>query len=193
MAVHERKGKDYLVLSREKDSKFAIMAPHGGGIEPGTASVADAIAGDEYAFYAFKGIKRNGNRVLHISSSRFDEPQGVDTSKHALAVIAVHGCRDKRSVVFIGGKNKPLIANMIAALKKAGFEVENSQRSGLRGINPKNICNRCLGGEGVQLELSRGLRERMFDHLDHRSPRVKTDLFDRFITAVRDVLNTALR
>jgi len=36
------------------------MAPHGGGIEPGTIDIADAIARSEYTFYAFQGIKKRG-------------------------------------------------------------------------------------------------------------------------------------
>ena len=35
--------------------------PHGGGIEPGTSEVADAIAGEEFSFYAFEGLKSSDN------------------------------------------------------------------------------------------------------------------------------------
>ena len=33
------------------------------------------------------------------------------------------------------------------------------QNSKYRGVNPKNICNRGATGKGVQLEISRGLRD----------------------------------
>jgi len=188
LELHEREGKDYLVLYRRAAPEFAIMAPHGGGIELGTASIADTIAGVEHTFYAFKGIKRSGNRMLHLTSNLFDEPHGVQISNHALIVIAVHGCRDTRDVVFLGGKNEPLKDQMTAALRGSGFAAENSQRPGLRGIDPENICNRCQGGAGVQLELSRGLRERMFDHLAHRSSRMKTETFYRFVDTLRNAL-----
>ena len=64
---NEREGEDYTILHRNGDSKFAIMAPHGGGIEPGTMGIADAIAGNDHTFYAFKGIKKTRNTILHIT------------------------------------------------------------------------------------------------------------------------------
>ena len=57
------------------------MAPHGGGIEPGTTEIAEAVAGHEHTFYSFSGVKARGNSVLHITSSRFDEPEGIAIAK----------------------------------------------------------------------------------------------------------------
>jgi len=185
---HEQEGKDYLIVYRKADSKFGILAPHGGGIEPGTSTIADAIAGVNHTFYTFKGIKRTGNRVLHLTSARFDEPIGIQTSRNARVVVTVHGCVDKGDVVFVGGKHQPLKVKMAEALRRGGFHVENSEAPGLRGISSVNICNRCQSGQGIQLELSRGLRERMIHHLYSRSFRKKTDAFDHFVVAVRSVL-----
>ena len=42
--------------------QMVIVAPRGGGIEPGTLDIADAIAGSDYNFCAFKGIKKAGIR-----------------------------------------------------------------------------------------------------------------------------------
>lgn len=58
LAQNEREGEDYTILLRESNSKFAIIAPHGGGIEPGTLDLADAVASSDHTFYAFKGIKK---------------------------------------------------------------------------------------------------------------------------------------
>ncbi len=44
LARKERSGIDYQVRVRRARPAFAIMAPHGGGIEPGTSEIADAIA-----------------------------------------------------------------------------------------------------------------------------------------------------
>lgn len=55
---NEREGEDYTILLREANSKFVIIAPHGGGIEPGTIDIADAVASSDHTFYAFKGIKK---------------------------------------------------------------------------------------------------------------------------------------
>jgi poly-gamma-glutamate hydrolase-like protein len=52
----------------------ALVAPHGGGIEPGTSELADAIAASDLSFYTFEGLKPSGNTDLHITSTRFDEP-----------------------------------------------------------------------------------------------------------------------
>ena len=69
LAQHERAGIDYCVLVRRAEPAFAIVAPHGGGIEPGTSEIADAIARQRWSFYTFEGLKRAGNGVLHITST----------------------------------------------------------------------------------------------------------------------------
>src|SRR5215471_18326011 len=74
LAQHERSGVDYGVVVRRAQAAFAIVAPHGGGIEPGTSEIADGIARTRCSFYSFEGLKREGNRVLHITSTHFDEP-----------------------------------------------------------------------------------------------------------------------
>lgn len=155
---HEREGKDYVILFREGNSGIAMIAPHGGGIEPGTVDIADAVAGYNHTFYAFKGIKKHGNAALHITSNRFDEPRGLETAENADFVVAVHGHREKTEVVFIGGRNQDLKEKICHRLKKAGFNAEISTKRGLRGQHVENICNRCRSGQGVQVEISRGLR-----------------------------------
>ena len=185
---NERKGKDYSILYREANSKVAIMAPHGGGIEPGTIDIADAIAGSDYTFYAFKGIKKTGNKILHINSNRYDEPIGLKISKNACTVISIHGCRNKKERIFIGGKNQELKLKMMRTLKLSGFRAVISEVSGLRGISSENICNRCKCGKGVQLEISRGLREEMFDDINRRSFRKKTKVFYKFVNTIKDAL-----
>ncbi|WP_373500821.1 poly-gamma-glutamate hydrolase family protein [Desulfococcus sp.] len=188
MKQHEREGRDYAILYREADSPFAIMAPHGGGIEPGTVDIADAVAGSDHTFYAFKGMKKAGNKMLHISSNRYDEPIGAMAATHARIVISVHGCRDLEEMVFIGGRHQALKQKIRDALRGAGFRATVDEVPGLRGIHPDNICNRCKVGKGVQLEISRGLREKMFEKLDQRSSRRKTKMFDAFVDAVKGAL-----
>jgi len=190
---NEKENQDYTILYRKVDSKIAILAPHGGGIEPGTVDIADSLAGCDYTFYAFKGLKKTGNEILHINSNKFDEALGSSTSESAFIAIAIHGCKDKREIIYIGGRNQELKEKIMYSLRKAGFEAVITDVPGLRGIKPENICNRCRSGKGVQLEISRGLREKMFDHLDHRSLRNKTILFYQFINALKGALiNLAL-
>ena len=185
---HEREDEDYTILYREVDAKIAIMAPHGGGIEPGTIDIADALAGSDFSFYAFKGIKKTGNKILHITSNRFDEPIGLQISKNAFIVITIHGARNRGDMVFVGGKNHKLKQKIISALRAGGFNAVISEIPGLRGIKPENICNRCKSGKGVQLEISRGLREEMFENLDRRSLRKKSSIFFTFVNPIKEAL-----
>jgi phage replication-related protein YjqB (UPF0714/DUF867 family) len=185
---YETADEDYTLLYRGLDSKLAVMAPHGGGIEPGTIDIADALAGGEFTFYAFKGLKKTGNKTLHISSNTFDEALGVKTSQNALIVISIHGSKDRTQTVHIGGRHQELKQNIRDALTASGFHAELTDLPGLRGISPENICNRCKGGKGVQLEIPRGLREKLFDQLDHRLLRKKTILFYRFVNTLREAL-----
>ena len=62
---HERSGIDYCIVIRREEPAFAIVAPHGGGIEPGTSEIADAIACQRWSFYNFEGLKRSGNSGSH--------------------------------------------------------------------------------------------------------------------------------
>ena len=178
---HEKEGEDYVILLRENNSRIAVIATHGGGIEPGTVDIADGVASSEHAFYAFKGIKRRGNAVLHITSTKFDEPKGVRLAGNADVVVSIHGYQGEDEVVFIGGKNQDLKEKIRYMLNEAGFHAKISTKTGLRAQHPENICNRCRSGEGVQLEISRGLRDRMFDNLDRRAWRKKTRLFFEFV------------
>lgn len=188
LKCNEREGEDYIILYRKAGSEFAVMAPHGGGIEPGTLDIADAVAGDEHTFYALKGIKKTGNSVLHISSNRYDEPLGLAIMGNAAVVVSIHGCRGEDETAYIGGRNDVLKQMIIHELSMAGFGAATSELPWLRGISTQNICNKCRSGGGVQIELSRGLREKLFDNLDRRSLRKKTVLFYKFVDIIRETL-----
>ena len=188
LARNEQEGRDFSILFRDVDSPVAVMAPHGGGIEPGTLDIAGALAGRDFAFYAFSGIKKSGNRNLHLTSNRFDEPIGLQIAQKAAVVVAVHGNREKSEVVFVGGRSNVLKQRICRALAVAGFRAEISDLPGIRGIRPENICNRGTSGEGVQLEMSRGLREKMFENIERRSLRKKTPVFYEFVDTMKKAL-----
>lgn len=185
---HETEGKDYVILFREAHSGIAVIAPHGGGIEPGTVDLADAVAGSKHTFYAFKGIKKKGNAVLHIKSDHFNEPTGLHLAENTELVVSLHGYHGKEETVFIGGKNQELEEKIRDALNGAGIDTKISTKPGLRAQHPENICNRCRSGQGVQLEISKGLREKMFSDLSARSFRKKTILFYKFVDALKQAL-----
>lgn len=185
---NETEDEDYTIAYRQVDSKIAVIAPHGGGIEPGTVDIADATAGCDHTFYAFKGLKKTGNYLLHINSNAFDEALGLKAAQNARIAVTIHGSHDQMEIVHIGGRNQDLKQEILNALRSAGFNATLCEIPGLRGSKPENICNRCTSGQGVQLEISRGLREKLFDNLDYGPIRKKTLLFYKFVNILKGVL-----
>lgn len=154
LAAHEREGRDFEVFAREQsEASVVIIAPHAGGIEPKTGSIAAAIAGNEYSLYCFRGLKKRGNRTLHIASHIFDEPRCLSMLANDRWVITIHGCNEEGERVFIGGLDTDLINILTAEINLAGI---NSEGKGYKysGIHQNNICNRGKINMGVQFELS---------------------------------------
>ncbi|MEJ2285022.1 MAG: poly-gamma-glutamate hydrolase family protein [Desulfobacterales bacterium] len=150
--------KDFKLSLRDVSSRVTIIAPHGGKIEPRTSDLARLIAGDNYNFYCFEGIKDKDNACLHITSHRFDEPGAVKLISKSRVVVAVHACTGEAGLVHIGGLNKKL-GNMIAnELRNRAINVSD-EHPRFQGSNPDNICNRGATGIGVQLEVTRDLRD----------------------------------
>jgi len=176
LAAREVEGRDFRVRTVPRPSPVLVMAPHGGNIEPYTDGIAGAIAGADFGFYAFEGMKTHDE--LHIASHRFDEPRALAAVTAAAVVLTVHGCRNtERGFVCVGGLHDGLRSAMEESLRSAGFRLEDLP--GMRGRSPENICNRGWLGRGVQLEISYALRR----HLVENEER-----YDRFVTAVRAVL-----
>jgi len=185
---HETPDEDYRISFRKGISGIAVMAPHGGGIEFGTDQIAHAIAHPEHTFWAFKGIKKTGNKILHITSTRFDAPDALETAFAAQTVITLHGCRGEASVVYVGGRHSVLKRRLHQSLSNAGFNAQVSKKTGLKGESPRNLCNRCRTGGGVQLEITTGLRKRMFTPRKDRAIKEVNKDFLRFTNAVKTVL-----
>lgn len=182
----ETAGVDYRIIKRAGGSGITVMSIHGGGIEPGTTKIADAVAGKTHSFYSFSGAKSRGNKRLHITSTRFDEPVGLCLVRKSDTVVTIHGCRDGESVVYIGGRNIGLGEKLRCALNTAGFTSRPAAR--LPGMHPQNICNLCRSGSGVQLEISAGLRREMFGPKRRMQPQMTTRVFKRFVFALQTAL-----
>ena len=185
---HEREGTDYVLCIRRGSSGIAVIAPHGGGIEPGTGDFADRVAGNEHTFYCFKGMKTSGNADLHITSDKFDEPEGIRIAEKAELVLAIHGCIGNKDIIFVGGKDRDFKRILLNSITQAGFEAKESDRSDLKGIKSANICNRGHSGKGGQIEISESLREKMFDNLSHGTEKKKNTVFDNVVAALRKAL-----
>jgi phage replication-related protein YjqB (UPF0714/DUF867 family) len=155
---HETLDKDYSLSFRNTGSRVTILAPHGGKIEPRTSDLARRIAGDNYNFYCFEGIKKKDNACLHITSHRFDEPGALKLVTKSKVVVAVHACTGTAGRVHIGGLNTELGSMIAGELQDRGIGFSKDHPR-FQGSNPANICNRGATGMGVQLEVTRDLRD----------------------------------
>ncbi len=158
LAGREIEGQDYRIRIELRDPRVLIMAPHGGKIEPTTVEIAEAIAGTDYSFYSFQGLKTD-SRTLHIESHLFDEPRALQAAQKADVIVTVHGqLNQKEEFVMVGGLNESLRSKIAAQLNAASFQTR-PPTEGLMGNDPMNICNRGKSGQGVQLEVSRKIRD----------------------------------
>jgi phage replication-related protein YjqB (UPF0714/DUF867 family) len=183
-----REGVDFRERVAIRHSPLSVIAPHGGGIEPGTSELALAIAGKDLPFYLFEGIKKTGNKKLHIASTRFDAPDCLDLLELSQTALAVHGCVGGKPVIYLGGRDFDLRARLLEVLSGNGFSARIGKGS-LAGIWKNNICNRTASGKGVQLEISTGLRKRLFEKLETRQGRkVVSGQFVELVSLIREVI-----
>jgi len=169
LAGRYRSGVDYLVSAQQRDSRVLILAPHGGKIEPGTSEICRAIAGADCSFYCLEGALPKDNRRLHITSTCFDEPLALGMLARADIVITVHGLAGREAeFVMVGGRDEKLGESIKLELEAGGFRSEPVSEQ-LRGTAPENLVNRGRTGRGVQLEISRRLRDSLVQDLRRRT------------------------
>lgn len=159
LAAREIEGGSYRIRScAVPGARAIIMAPHGGDIEWGTSEIAEDAAGAGHSLYLFEGLQSTSFHHLHITSSRFDEPRAVELAGTHRTIVTVHGCKGAGQFIYMGGLDYPLKGRLAQEFNKAGFDARLSGHA-FEAIQPENICNRGLGKAGVQLEISRGLRD----------------------------------
>jgi phage replication-related protein YjqB (UPF0714/DUF867 family) len=158
LRVHETPGQDYSISVGDVGSTITIIAPHGGKIEPRTSDITRRIAGKEYNHYCFEGIKADKNGRLHITSHHFDEPTAVDIISKSHTVVAIHAHTGTDGMVYMGGLDYELTDDISRELTANGIGVLKNHPK-FQGTNPNNICNRGKRKKGVQLEVSRDLRD----------------------------------
>lgn len=113
-----------------------------------------AISGSDLSYYLFLGSER----TQHITSTHFDEENCINLVSKSKNVISIHGKKGPEEFIMLGGLDSDLISKIGLALRAAGFAVLPTA-GGVGGIEPNNICNKGSSGKGLQLELSRGLRD----------------------------------
>ncbi|MER5362318.1 poly-gamma-glutamate hydrolase family protein [Streptomyces sp. NPDC002785] len=177
---------------------WAAIAIHGGGIEGGSGEMAREISrgGSAMAYYEFAGLKSSNNVSLHITSTNFDEPMGRTLVAGVRRCLSFHGCVGTDGVpeTAIGGLDTELVGRLTDSLTRAGFLV-NTAPSEIAGTDPANICNRTASNAGVQLEMSRALRNAFFPGGRNtravRDSGARTDDFYRYASAVRSAVPRA--
>ncbi|WP_236761421.1 poly-gamma-glutamate hydrolase family protein [Agrobacterium tumefaciens] len=161
----EREGIDFRLTAIGRDSGIAIVAPHGGEIEPHTSIIARAVAGDTLSLYLFEGLRPHREHCeLHITSEKFDEPTAAAIVASAEAVLGIHGRADKEDgeTTWVGGLDFKRRDGVVASLIEADFAaVARKPGQSLAGAAPNNICNRGKSRAGIQLELPRSLRDQL--------------------------------
>jgi len=145
-----------------------LVAPHAGGIEPGTSEILRAVAElGNWAWYEFAGFLRKGNKEnLHITSTLFDEPTLVGLLPRTNLVMTFHGSQlSGDAVVEVGGSwpegRAAMLASINASLGSHNIQALEAPEK-MCGTNPANIANRGKLGYGLQLEFSRSARNLLF-------------------------------
>jgi phage replication-related protein YjqB (UPF0714/DUF867 family) len=163
IAATKTEGIDYKITVINRGSSIAIIAPHGGDIEPPSSEIAAAIAGSSLSLYDFQGLRNtSGHGELHLPSHKFDEPQALRLVESAETVVAIHGRKDGDDPrrVWIGGLDVQRCRRTMTELQKAGFEaVIRAPGESLAGTAKSNICNRGKRKMGVQLEIPKTVRD----------------------------------
>lgn len=188
LKAHEIQDIDYRIRSRVGTSGIAVLSIHGGEIEPGTTRIADAVAGHDHSFYTFEGIKSSGNLGLHITSTRFDEPSAMEIVCQSEIIISIHGSALLEPVIYLGGLDHELKVQILKQLQQADFYAVDCRDPRFAAMDQKNICNLCGRGMGVQMEISRAMRMRLFQDLTPKGRFHRTKIFTDFTTAVRRAL-----
>jgi phage replication-related protein YjqB (UPF0714/DUF867 family) len=162
LAAAETDGVDYRICRTNRGTPVAVIAPHGGLIEPGSSQIAWAIARDDWSVYGFEGLLRRPHGDLHITSPRFDEPRALSLVRAAETAVGVHGRADANDpqTVWMGGLDFDFRDAICEALEAAGFDAATGGHR-VKGREPTNICNRGRSGAGAQLEIPRSLRDQL--------------------------------
>ena len=188
LSLNEQEHTDFRIITRKRETRFGIFAPHGGRIEHGTSQIASAIAGEDYAYYSFEGLKAPSHD-LHISSNRFDEPTALSMVCQVDVVIALHGAYGKIPYVYFGGLHEELKEAFITELRKQNFDADHDPSPTRQGKGKTNICNRGRHQRGIQIEMTQGFRKSLFTKpdYDHTQWRPNNN-FDLFVETIRNVL-----
>lgn len=152
------------VLRRKGEGPIVLVAPHGGRIEPRTEEIAGLIAselGCSCCCFCSGHIRKERvgdgkNDKHHVKSHLIDAPGLVNLIGGTEIAVSIHGLSwREKDAVEVGGRH-PILRDLLkGALNEAGHAATDPGRIYRAGECRANIVNRCRGGRGVQLEISR--------------------------------------
>lgn len=189
--------RDYDISISRRGSEVTILSFHGGCIEPYTSEISQRLAEhNEWNRYDLKGHikgtsipdcykeekqRKKNFRILHITSTSFDDPKAISLVKKHPMSVSIHGYskeRDtkpgyQRGTICVGGGNEPQVEKFREYINKSGLALpyplipvnargqdnEEDVCNKLQGTDPKNIVNKNGNRKGLQLELSSGMRQ----------------------------------
>lgn len=184
-----KEGQDWQIHTHDENNSTIIVAPHGGGIEPGTTEIARSIANKSSSgFYSFSGIRPSNNRQLHVTSTNYDEPKAQEMVQQSLRTVTIHKTKDSASDIYIGGRDDKLKHNIKETLQDKGFNVTIADKN-ISGNSVHNIANQNKNNAGVQIEISSSFVQRFFESGNiNRTSRENTNnwtaTMDSFTSAV---------
>nr|DAL16202.1 MAG TPA_asm: Poly-gamma-glutamate hydrolase [Caudoviricetes sp.] len=171
------KERDWSIEMNTNKSNVLSFAPHGGGIEAGSSELALLISQKlDCNYFTFKGKLPSGNVKLHVTSTRYDNPELLNLMRSVDYSISIHGYADNEYArTLIGGSNEELKEIIKCHLKRRGFDVQDAPTH-LAGTKLNNVTNKTKTSLGVQLELSTKQRKSFFSNNDF-SRKVREDRY----------------
>jgi phage replication-related protein YjqB (UPF0714/DUF867 family) len=171
-------GRDYRVEALARGSPVAVFAIHG-GIEPGTARVARALAGADWNLFVFQALGKDiPSEALHVTSRHFNDPRALQLARSSLLGISIHGEKDSGSIACIGGLNAPLRQAVAQSLRAIGIDAQEPC-SRFPALALDNIAN-VPRDHGIQIEMTKSLRNGLVRDQDRLA---------RFAEAVREAVS----
>jgi phage replication-related protein YjqB (UPF0714/DUF867 family) len=112
------------------------------------------------ACIALRALRDRPHRDLHVTSTNFDEPLCVEVISTCDQVVAIHGkAGSDKQHVEVGGLDTALRDAVCNSVADAGYAATVVTSGTLAARSTRNICNRGARKAGVQLEITRGLRD----------------------------------
>lgn len=183
--LRKEPASSYRITVRDTQSAVLVIAPHGGKIEPFTSAIGSGIAGEDFRYFDFAGLLTAGSfDRLHVTSVNYNPPQLEELSRDAEISLSVQGMTGDEAVTYVGGLDEAGAQAVIRALTAAGFRAEAAP-SKYGGREIRNFVNRNARRMGIQLEITRAQRRRLFRRGDEDRP---DEDFERYVAAVRSAL-----